>query len=82
MKLEIPDEVLHSLKLPPGEVEEELRKELALALYARGVLPAGKARRLAGMTRRGFDELLGTRRIMRHYGEEDLAEDMAYARSP
>jgi predicted HTH domain antitoxin len=82
MTLEIPDEVLHSLKLPPGEVEDELRKELALALYARGVLSGGKARRLANLSRRDFEELLGTRRITRHYGEEDLAEDLAYARTP
>jgi len=31
--LEIPEDVLHSLKLPPAEREAELRKELALALY-------------------------------------------------
>jgi len=33
--LEIPDEVRLALRLPPGEMERELRKELALALYQR-----------------------------------------------
>lgn len=82
LKLEISDEVVHSLKLPPAEVEEELRKELALALYARGALAAGKARQLAGMTRRQFDELLGARKVVRHYDEDDLREDLAFSLNP
>lgn len=81
LRLEIPEEVLRSLKLPPGEVETELRKELALALYRRGVLSLGKARQLVGMTRWQFEELLGQRRLARHYTERDLADDQAYARS-
>ena len=81
LKLEIPEEVLRSLKLPPGEVEAELCKELALALYRRGVLSLGKARQLAGMTRWQFEELLGERRAARHYTEKDLAEDLAYTRA-
>jgi predicted HTH domain antitoxin len=80
MKLEISEEVLRSLKLPPEEVEGELRKELALALYGRGVLSAGKARELAGMTRRQFDELLEARGAVRHYSESDLQDDIVYAR--
>ena len=80
IQLEIPEGVVRALKLPPEEVQEELRKELALALYERGVLSFGKARELAGMTRWQFHELLGKRRIARHYGEEDLTEDLTYAR--
>jgi len=80
VQLEIPEEVLRALKLPPKEVQQELCKELALVLYERGVLSLGKARELAGMTRWQFHELLGQRRIARHYTEEDLAEDLTYAR--
>lgn len=80
LRLEIPEEVLRSLKLPPGEVETELRKELALALYRRGVLSLGKARQLVGMTRWQFEELLAQHGITRHYTEKELAEDQAYAR--
>lgn len=78
--LDIPDDVLASLKLPPGEVEGELRKELAIALYARGALSVGKAAEFSGMTRWAFEELLGERRIPRHYGREELEEDLAYGR--
>lgn len=80
LNLRIPDEVLRALKVPPREVEAELRKELALALYQRGALSLGKAGVLAGMSRREFEELLGQRRIPRHYGKEELEEDLRYAR--
>jgi len=79
--LKIPGDVVDALRLPPDEVDAELRKELALALYQRGVLSSGKACRLTGMTRWEFEELLGQRRIPRHYTEENLEEDIEYARS-
>lgn len=79
--LKIPEDVVEVLRLPPGEVERELRKELALALYQRGVLSSGKACALAGMTRWEFEELLGQRQIRRHYTEETLEEDVKYAQS-
>jgi predicted HTH domain antitoxin len=78
MMLEVPGEVLEAVKLPAAEVEKELLKELALALYRRGALSLGKARILAQMTRWEFEELLGERGIVRHYGEVDLAEDIQY----
>ena len=79
--LEIPEEVQAALRLPPDELEGELRKELAVALYRRQVLSLGKARTLAGMTRWQFEELLGEREVPRHYSEDDLQEDLRYARS-
>lgn len=81
LMLKIPGDVVDALRLPPDEVDAELRKELALALYQRGVLSSGKACRLSGMTRWEFEELLGQRRIPRHYTEENLEEDIEYARS-
>ena len=79
--LKIPADVMEALRLPPDEAEAELRKELALALYQRGVLSSGKACALAGMTRWEFEELLGLRQIRRHYTEKNLEEDIEYARS-
>lgn len=77
--LEIPEEVQVALRLPPGEAERELRKELAVALYHRQVLSFGKARALANMTHREFGELLGRRKVPRHYTAEDLQQDIEYA---
>ena len=50
-----------------------------LALYQRGILSSGKAAALAGMNRWEWEELLGARKIPRHYSGEDLDRDIAYA---
>jgi predicted HTH domain antitoxin len=77
--LEIPGDIAEAAKLPPAELEHEFLKELALALYERGVLSFGKARALAQMTRWAFEELLGERKTLRHYTDSDLQEDIRYA---
>lgn len=79
LTLEVPAEVVDAAKLPPAELETELRKELALAFYQRGVLSLGKARVLAGLTRWQFEQLLSDRRIPHHYTETDLQDDLGYA---
>lgn len=79
LTLEVPSEVIDAVKLPPAEVEAELRKELALALYRRGVPSLGKSRVLAGMTHWQFEDLLADRRIPRHYTDADLQDDLDYA---
>jgi len=80
MTLAIPDDVVAALRLPPDEIESTLRKELALALYQRRVLPIAKAATLAQMSRWDFEELLCQRHIERPFSEEDLAEDLQFAR--
>jgi predicted HTH domain antitoxin len=77
--LSIPDSVARSLRLPEGEVELRLRTELALALYAQGILAFGKAAELAGTSRIIFGHLVTDRSIARHYTQEELGEDLAYA---
>ena len=77
--LEIPDSILQSLHLPEAEIPRRLRTELAVALYSQGSLSLGKAAELAEMDRMMFGQLLGERGIARHYGETDLAADLAYA---
>lgn len=77
--VEVPEDVANALRLPPDERERELRVELALALYRRGVLSLGKARRLATLDRWEFDRLLGERKIIRHYSQDDLHDDLHYA---
>ncbi|SPE36703.1 conserved hypothetical protein [Candidatus Sulfopaludibacter sp. SbA6] len=78
--LQVPDSVAWSLRLPEGEVEERLRCELALSLHAQGILSFGKAVELAAISRYEFALLVARRGIPRHYGPEDLAEDLAYGR--
>lgn len=74
--IEIPEDVVAHLRLPPRHLEQELKKELAVHLYAEGLLPEANACRLAGMTRLVFAQLLGERRIPVRYTEEDIDQDL------
>ncbi len=78
--LEIPDQVAHAIRLLASEQQQSLMTELAVALYARGILSFGKARELTSLNRVEFGQMLGRREIPRHYTEQDLEDDIAYAR--
>ena len=77
----IPPEIVSALRLPPDGVESALHQELAIALYMRGILSSGKAATLAGLKRWQWEELLGVRKVPRHYTEEDLHVDIFYGSS-
>jgi predicted HTH domain antitoxin len=77
--LHIPDSIARSLRIPEHEAEARLRQELAAALYANDLLSFGKASELAGISRPEFASVLAQRHIARHYGEEELNEDVRYA---
>jgi predicted HTH domain antitoxin len=74
--LEIPREIIHATRMKP----EELKCELALALFQQGKLSFGKAREMAGMTVWAFQQLLGSRGIPVHYDIEDYESDLATLR--
>jgi predicted HTH domain antitoxin len=80
LQLHVPDSVLQSIRLPEERIAQELLKELAISLYARGLLSFGKARELAGIGKYEFGQVLGERGIPRHYGPEELEDDLKYAR--
>ncbi len=77
--LEIPDTVAEAMRLPGGELQQRLLIELAVSLYAQGILSFGKARQLCGMSKFEFGLLLGKRGVPRHYSQEDLRDDLNYA---
>ena len=77
--LTIPDDVVQSLKLPRQRMEAELKHEMAFTLYERGFASMGVARRYAELDKWAFLEGLAKRGIPRHYGEDELNEDMDYA---
>ena len=67
--LQLPDD----LDLTPSE----LALTLAARLYEQGRLSAGQAAQLAGLTKRGFVELLGTQGVtLFNFPAEDLAQDV------
>lgn len=77
--IELPRDVYEAVNVPEDVRDEVLRRELAISLYREGLLSVGKARELAGCTRREFHELLGERGVERHYTEAELDEDLEYA---
>ncbi|KLK87436.1 hypothetical protein SZ63_11155 [Methanoculleus sediminis] len=79
MTITVSQDIVQALRLPPDAVAAELQRELAVALYQRGILSSGKAAALAEMSRWEWEELLGARKIPRHYADEDLDQDIAYA---
>lgn len=80
LQLHIPDSVAQAIRLPEKRMREDLLVELALALFAGEILSFGRARELAGMSKYEFSQLLGKRGIPRHYGQEELEDDLTYAR--
>ena len=81
ISITIPDDVLESAKIPRSELKQELLKEMAFALYSRGITSMGTARKLAKIDKWKFLEGLAERGIERHCNEAELKEDIAYANS-
>ena len=67
MVIEIPD---------VGLTEQELRQELAVALFQQHHATLAKAADVAGLTRLDFQRLLAARQIPVHYGLDEWAEDL------
>ena len=83
----MPEEATATLEIPQGVLDaaqmntQELRRELALALYAQRRLSLGKARELAGLSLWEFRQWLGLRRIEAHYDTTDVQDDIATLRA-
>ena len=77
--IEIPKEIILSLKIPKEKAKDRLKEELAIHLYKEGFLSFGKARALAVLSKREFAERLGIKKIARHYTREDFEEDSIFA---
>ncbi|MDN5339959.1 MAG: hypothetical protein PWQ30_1068 [Euryarchaeota archaeon] len=59
LTITVPEDIVQALRPPPDTVAAELQRELAVALYQRGILSSGKAAALAGMTRWEWEEHSG-----------------------
>jgi predicted HTH domain antitoxin len=76
VRVELPEELVEAIKLPPEEVPLRLKRELAVRLYEKRLLGFGKARQLAGMTKWEFQQLLGNEGVLRSYDVEELEKDL------
>ena len=70
--LDIPQDILESARL----TTTELKREIAVYLYATGRLSIGKSRELAEMSLWQFRQLLASRQISPHFDEDDLNMDI------
>lgn len=76
ISVQVPRDILHAARL----TVDELKQELALALFQQGRLSFGKAREMAGMSVWDFQLLLGARKIPVHYDLSDYEDDLATLR--
>lgn len=72
MSITISDDIVAS----SGLTEEELRRELAVALFQVERLTLGQAAKLADQTQLEFQKALASRRISIHYGPQELDDDV------
>ncbi len=71
MTVELPADVMESARISA----EEVRLEIAVALFRVERLSLGRAAELAGLSVQTFLEILCLRGIGVHYGVEDAIED-------
>jgi len=74
--LEIPQDILDTACF----TLDELKREIAVFLYAQGRLSIGKAHELADLSLWEFRQLVAFRKISPHYDSTDLDEDVATLR--
>lgn len=75
--LDITQDILDSARL----TIPELKRELAITLYAQHRLSFGKARELAAMTHWEFRQMLASRRVSPHYEGAELDDDVQALRA-
>ena len=75
----VPDSVVSAIRLPEPEVEERLRMELAIALYAQEILSLREGSGVGGNGSDSIRPIAWQARDSRHYSDEDLARDLRYA---
>lgn len=68
---------LIGVRIPPRELESELRRRLAMALFSDGVVSGAAACRMADMSKAAFQHLLGERGIRQPLAAEDLEQDLS-----
>lgn len=73
--LTLPGDALANVRIPPAEMERELRRRLAAALFSDGIVGGAAACRLAGMGKAEFQHWLGERGILQPLGVSDYQEE-------
>lgn len=78
LQLTIPDSVLQNIHLPGQQIEQELLKELAIALYSKALINYDAALDLSQLECTEFGRLVGEKDINRRCGRFDMNGELAY----
>jgi predicted HTH domain antitoxin len=78
IQLTIADSVLNAIRLPAEQMEQELRKELAIALYQKTLLPFEAASDLAQIEQCEFAQIVGAKEVMRRCRLTDINGNAVY----
>ena len=73
--LTLPGDALANVRIPPADMERELRRRLAAALFSDGIVGGAAACRLAGMGKAEFQHWLGERGISQPLGVSEYREE-------
>ena len=73
--LTLPGDALASARIPPAELERELRRRLAAALFRDGIVGGAAACRLAGLEKAEFQYWLGEHGITQPLTVQDYERE-------
>lgn len=76
LTLTLPAESLIGVRIPPQDLERELRSRLAAALFSDGILSGAAACRMAGMEKAEFQHMLGERGISQPLAAADFDQEL------
>ncbi len=74
--LNLPGESLIGARIPPLEIETELKRRLAAALFSDGIISGAAACRMAGMAKAEFQFMLGERGHRQPLTVTDYEQDL------
>ena len=74
--LEIPEEVVLHLKLPPKRARKMLMEELVLRLYEQGIITSAQGASLLNMKRLRFEQFLAEHEVAIHGEPDELSTDL------
>ncbi len=78
LQLTIPDSVLNQLHVPSQHLQLELQKQLAMALYSKGMISFEVACELAELTCWDFGQLVNDKDLAQRCGRFDASGEVFY----
>jgi predicted HTH domain antitoxin len=82
VKIEVPEDILISLKYSSEEFQNEMKLITAIELYKKGKLSLGKAAQFSGFTKYGFIDILNFRgEPVFNYTNEDIEKEIENIRN-